>query len=402
MEANAASGDHSREEENQAKEKKADQHECPSCGGAMVFDPAAGMLSCPYCGKQIAVDTGAEQIEEHDFNPNTDAAKADWGVETAVIRCKNCGAELTIHASDAADFCAFCGSPMVVRAEQNCPIVPEAVLPFHITQDTAVKSFRSWIRSRFFSPGKLKREHQIGKLRGVYIPHFTYDCRTFSSYTAEAGTYYYVEEPVWVEENGKRVQRMQTVRKVSWRPVSGSYDNSYDDLLVNASSHVDRKLIGLHFNLHDLKPYSPDYVYGFLAENYSIDEKMCWNDAKAQIDRDLASRITRQIAADEVRNLNVASDYFDTKFKEVLLPVWISVYTYKKKTYKFMINGETGEVKGQAPLSASRILLSILVTLGLPAAVYPFSPTASVIVFMAAALTLLILACRKPKEKPAK
>ena len=35
----------------------------------------------------------------------------------------------------------------------------------------------------------------------------------------------------------------------------------------------------------------------------------------------------------------------------VLLPVWISAYRYRDKAYRFIVNGQTGEVSGEAPVS---------------------------------------------------
>ena len=51
------------------------------------------------------------------------------------------------------------------------------------------------------------------------------------------------------------------------------------------------------------------------------------------------------------------------KFKHILLPIWISAYIYKVKVYRFMINGQTGEVDGESPVSIIKVMLLILVIL---------------------------------------
>lgn len=58
------------------------------------------------------------------------------------------------------------------------------------------------------------------------------------------------------------------------------------------------------------------------------------------------------------------------KFKHILLPIWISAYTYKNKTYNYMVNGQNGKVKGEAPLSFLKILLIIIVVIGIIAILY--------------------------------
>jgi hypothetical protein len=53
----------------------------------------------------------------------------------------------------------------------------------------------------------------------------------------------------------------------------------------------------------------------------------------------------------------------DVKFKHVLLPVWMSAY-------RFLVNGQTGEVAGESPLSWQKVTflvigIVILLVLGL-------------------------------------
>ena len=54
------------------------------------------------------------------------------------------------------------------------------------------------------------------------------------------------------------------------------------------------------------------------------------------------------------------------KFKHVLRPVWISAYRYRDKGYRFLSNGQTGEVSGESPKSWWKIgflVLGVLVVL---------------------------------------
>ena len=44
----------------------------------------------------------------------------------------------------------------------------------------------------------------------------------------------------------------------------------------------------------------------------------------------------------------------------MLLPVWISAYRYRDKVYRFLINGQTGEVSGESPKSWWKIAFLVL------------------------------------------
>ena len=67
--------------------------------------------------------------------------------------------------------------------------------------------------------------------------------------------------------------------------------------------------------------------------------------------------IRRDIGGDHQRIHTARSQFDDITFKHILLPVWISAYKYGGKSYRFLINGETGEVQGERPWSIAKIIL---------------------------------------------
>jgi len=373
---------------------------CPSCGGEMAFSPENNMLVCPYCGahQEIVKETGAT-VEERIFQASSSNGK-DWGVATKVIQCGNCGSSMVVEATATAQVCAYCGSPLVTESENPDEVAPEAVLPFKISSDTAKQYFKDWVRSRFYAPKALRVQNRLQRIYGVYVPHFTYDCTTGSSYTAEAGKHYYVKEMVSVNRDGKQVMEERQVMKTRWTPVSGSYNDSFDDVLIPASKNIDDKLIKLNYNLKELVPYQKEYLYSFQAENNSISKEDCWKTAQNEIDRELRTRITRSLHADEVRNLSYQTTFSNVTFKSVLLPAWVSSYQFKNKTYKFMINGQSGEVRGQSPVSALRVLSSILLALVVTFICFALNPIFGGIVMVTSGIFLIWLAVRKPKTGP--
>jgi hypothetical protein len=44
----------------------------------------------------------------------------------------------------------------------------------------------------------------------------------------------------------------------------------------------------------------------------------------------------------------------------MLMPLWISAFLYNRKTFRFIINGQTGQVKGERPYSWIKIVSLIL------------------------------------------
>lgn len=335
-----------------------DNYPCPSCGANLVFDPEIQALKCPYCEASEKIVKEDTSIVEYDFITAEDSAPTNWGSAKQVVHCKNCGGEVVLDAVETANSCAFCGSSYIIKEEEAAGIAPESLVPFKISQKSALEGFTKWIKKRHFAPNALKTNYKCEKISGVYIPSWTYDSDTASYYTAETGHYYYVTEHY--TENGQ--QKTRQVRKTRWSFASGSYSNYFDDVLVNASSQIDSSLMTRlePFYLKELVHYDPRYLSGYMAERYSVGLKEGWSKAKSVIDSDIRSSIRSQIHADEIRNLRISTTYSSIKFKHILLPVWISAYTYKNKIYRYLVNGQTGEVQGHAPVSPFKIALLAL------------------------------------------
>lgn len=369
---------------------------CPSCGGEMQFDPHGEKLSCPYCGYAQEIQPASEKILIHDYQYEGEAAE-EWGKSTVTLHCPNCGATVTVDQHTTAAACAFCGTPLTVQNDPAAKLYPDAVLPFRISKKEAIQSFKQWIKSRFFSPGKLRALAHMEKMDGVYIPHFLFDCATSSDYTAEAGTHYYETEWVTVERNGEQVQEEQQVQRTRWEPVEGTHADIFADFPINASKNVNSKWTCLNFDLKDLKSFTKDYLYGFQAEQYSKSKDDCWIEARNTIENLLAKRIINKIGADEVRGLSVHTNYKNRKFRYALFPVWISSYSFQNKRYTFTINGQSGEAKGQAPLSALRIIVSILLAVGIPICLFFVNHILGIVCLLIGLLTLAVLA--NPSKK---
>ena len=51
------------------------------------------------------------------------------------------------------------------------------------------------------------------------------------------------------------------------------------------------------------------------------------------------------------------SDYQGRTFKHILVPVWLATYTYGAKSFQVVVNGYTGKMAGEHPLSWVKITL---------------------------------------------
>lgn len=341
----------------------AKKFECAGCGALMLYDPASGGLKCPFChGTQgipkaddyVAVEHALEAALE---TPGLGLLRTE---APKVFHCENCGAEVTFSGATVSSTCPFCGSDHVVeRVGSPGRILPESVVPFAVDFDGAKARWRTWLGKGLFRPRRVLDLATGESLRGVYVPHWTYDARAYSRWTAEAGYHYTVTV-------GSGQDRRQETR-TRWEPASGERTDTFDDLLVCASRGLDDRLMdeAKPFDLPKAEPYRAEYLSGFAAEEYTVSLPDGWGRAREIANEVQTRRCSHDVPGDTQRSLRVWTQYAGVTWKHLLLPLWIATYRWKGKTFRFMVNGQTGKVVGTAPVSAIKVALAVVLALAL-------------------------------------
>ena len=232
-----------------------------------------------------------------------------------------------------------------------------------VNRQQAEKAYILWLGKIWWAPFGFKKDVQSNeKLSGVYIPYWTYDSDTFSAYTGERGDDYTVMESYTTVENGKTVTRQRPVTRTRWTFVSGNVSHFFDDVLVIASNTLPRnKTEKLEpWDLKNLVPFDEAFLSGFRTECYQVDLKKGLDYAKVRMKKYIETLVQQDIGGDHQRIHSVNTNYSNLTFKHILLPIWISAYRYENKPYRYLVNGRTGEVQGEYPVSVLKIILTIL------------------------------------------
>ncbi|HEY2748196.1 MAG TPA: hypothetical protein VGL86_26420, partial [Polyangia bacterium] len=356
------------------KAVKAQRFTCSDCAAEMHFDAASGQLKCDHCGATREVPTGAGTVVEYDFFQGLAAAPKGLGAGGAVraSKCQECGANVVFPDGVTATKCTFCGSSKVLeQAENENAIRPESLLPFAVDKKRANAAFGDWLAKLWFRPSDLKKMAKVQEVAGVYVPFWTYDAHVESSWTAEAGYYYYETEEYTTQEGGQSVTKTREIQRTRWERAWGHRADEFDDVLVCASVGMPRDLADRFatFDTHALVPYSPGFLAGWRAEEYAVDLQAGFGFAQGKMEREQDKRCGKDVPGDTHRNLRVDNTFNAITFKHVLLPVWIAAYRYNGKPYQFLVNGQTGEVVGKAPWSFWKIFaLCVFVAAAIAAA----------------------------------
>ncbi|MBE3639379.1 TFIIB-type zinc ribbon-containing protein [Mangrovicoccus algicola] len=336
---------------------------CPACGAPMQFDPGRGVLACGHCGHVAEIDDrngpwGAPRaIRELDFRAalenQLDAAEME---ETRVLQCSGCGAEVEFRPGIHAGECPFCATPVVGDPAPSRHIRPRALVPFALGEAEARAAMTRWLGRLWFAPSGLQQYARRGRrMEGIYLPYWTFDARTRSSYSGQRGKVYF-------ESRRRNDGSIEQVARVRWHPARGRVSRDFDDVLVPGSRSLPGEMIaGLTpWDLSRLEPYKPEYLAGLRAEAYGVALDEAYHGARAQMDQVIARDVRFDIGGDRQRIHAIDTQISDVTFKHVLLPVWVGVYRYRGQAFRILVNAQSGRVQGARPWSMWKIAAAIL------------------------------------------
>ena len=324
-------------------------YQCPGCTGPLQFSAATGKLECEFCGSAYAI----EEIEALYAAKNEKAAAAgsqasgEWDAEhMRAYSCPSCGAELMCDVTTAATACPYCGNPTVVPGQFSDVQKPDFVIPFQVDKDAAVAGLKQYYKGKPLLPGSFAGGNHLQEIKGVYVPFWLYDGEaaanvTFSATRSEVHTT--PRERITTTEH-YRVERQGTVtfEKV---PVDGS--TKMPDAHMDAIEP---------FDYEKLQPFSMAYLPGFLADKYDVSaedcakraEERCRNSAIAAMEATVGGYTTCSVQHANVNVQQQGAHY-------ALLPVWLLNTKWQDKNYLFAMNGQTGKLVGDLPVSKGRL-----------------------------------------------
>jgi DNA-directed RNA polymerase subunit RPC12/RpoP len=312
---------------------------CAACGAPVEH----GDRFCNACGTEQPDTTPlvqAEVVQRH-------------------FRCETCGAEVTLDPQQRSYVCPFCESTYVVElpAGETGRQPPEFVIGFAVTPEDLQKRFEAWVASGWFRPSDLKQARIVDKLKGVYLPFWSFSMLAESRWRATIGEHWYRTETYTSMENGKMVTKTRQVQETEWWPLEGKHHEYYSGYLVSGSRGLKQEEAEQikPFHLPALKRYQPYFLAGWMCEEYSIDREAALQRCQQEFFAWEQNNIGTFLPGDTHRELKVKTEFSHVNSDLILLPIYLLRYQHQGKTYRFLVNGQTGKVSGQKPYSKGKI-----------------------------------------------
>ena len=314
-------------------------YQCPSCTGPLHYSSESGKLECEFCGSSYDVaeiealyaekNQKAEQAsaaeqkkEEQKAEQQAEQRAADpdgeWAFEgdgwteegMKAYNCPSCGAELICDETTAATSCPYCGNPTVVPGQFAGGLKPDYIIPFKLDKKAAVQALKKHYKGKKLLPKAFTAGNHIEEIKGIYVPFWLFDG------DADADV-----------------------------PVDGS------------SKMPDEHMDSIEpFQYEELQPFSMAYLPGYLADKYDVPVKESAPRAEERAKNSAVSAMVADAAIGYETCVPVSEkvEIHRGKVHYALLPVWLLSTKWNNQNFLFAMNGQTGKMVGDLPVSKGK------------------------------------------------
>jgi DNA-directed RNA polymerase subunit RPC12/RpoP len=334
-------------------------YKCPHCGAPLKFDGDAQNWKCEYCissfnEKEIRAlenklisevenpSMAAGENHTHEHSPDD-----EFTSKARVYSCTSCGAEIVTDDTTAATFCYYCHNPAIIPGQLSEKYKPSRIIPFKLERDKATEAFVKWCKKKPLISKDFTTSSQLEKLSGIYVPFWLFDCKAKGYISAQA-------KNVRTWRSGD-IQYTQT----DYFNVSRTAIADFNGVPADGSQKADNKLMEAlePYDYSQMKDFSMAFLSGYFAERYDLSQETVFNSVSNRIQGYAKKLMNNTISGyGSVNVTNCSADIDEANATYVLLPTWMFTYKYKDKTYIFAMNGQTGKITGNLPISKKRLI----------------------------------------------
>lgn len=333
------------------KNLKVDDAGCPSCGSTMIYSPQRQKLYCESC--QTTKDIKFVALKEkHPYDQlKLTKQDKDYNAQIVNLSCPNCGASVINNAKGYSDICPYCNSALVANNIVDSVLKPDGIIPFVFSNEEASQKYRQGIKKKWFIPNKFKKAPPTENIKGIYIPCFSYDADTDSTYSGRLAT-----DHTHTDSQG----RSHTV--TTYKNISGIQKSQQRDILVETSSKINQIQLDeiLPYNYSNLVKFNTSFIIGYSVEHFDKSLKDCKIIAENIMNENIKQIILNKYSYDRVVSFNLDTVFTNNMYNYNLIPIYKCDYTYKNKNYTTIMNGQTGMVGGGVPRSPIKITFFVM------------------------------------------
>ena len=331
--------------------------ECPCCGGTLHFDSKTQDIVCPYCDSHFSVDDLKAYTDDLASDKEEDVSWDESTIQNytnqemkgmKIYSCESCGGEIIVDETTTSTCCPYCGNNVLVSKQMSGDLKPNLVIPFKNDKETILERLKGFFKKKPLLPSSFSKDNTIQEIKPLYVPFWLFDADVEGKvrfkgeiYRRWSDAYYdYKETKYYAIVRGGNIGFDRV-------PVDGSL-KMQDELMESIEP----------YDCSELVEFNAGYLAGYAADRYDVDKDVTFNRATERCRQGTISALRNDIHGySNVTYSDSNLQLSNTNAAYALYPVWILNTKWKDKLFRFAINGQTGKVAGDLPVSKVKAFL---------------------------------------------
>lgn len=333
------------------------QLKCPCCGGALEFDNKSQHVICPYCDSHFTTEDLKAYSDDLANDKQDDTAWDESRVQEytnaemkgmKIYSCDSCGGEIIVDETTSSTKCPYCGNNLVVSKELSGDLKPNYVIPFKNDKETVQGNLRKFFRKKPLLPSSFSKENVIEEIKSLYVPFWLFDADV-------AGRVRFKGEitRTWSDSD-------YDYKETKYYSIIRGGEIAFDHIPVDGSSKMEDQLMESiePYDFKEAEEFNVAYLAGYAADRYDIDKTVTFNRATQRFRDGTIQAFRKDVHGYSnvtVQDSNIQLSNTVTNY--ALYPVWILNTKWREKNFRFAVNGQTGKVAGNLPVSPLKFFL---------------------------------------------
>ena len=257
--------------------------------------------------------------------------------------CPLCKSAFIKLSDEKSLSCPYCGSEAGSYTPADDSGMPEFIIPFKVSRLDAAKRFSEIAKTVPFLPKEYKTLDAATFLDGFYIPFWLFDGRCNAKLTYHAQKVHNFRNPY-----GMPYSYFESFK------VDREGDVNFEDIPVDASLQADNAYTEAlePYDSSEIVPFREEHLKEFFAEKANVSRE----EAESRANERLHHTLEKDFSEDMSDFENVSKDdaVYGLSHKNSdcnLMPVWMMSLNYNGSVYRYAVNGQTGKVVGEIPIS---------------------------------------------------
>lgn len=315
---------------------------CPNCDAGLLFDAEKQKFKCEFC---LSDFTRAELDETASAQRAQEQTKRneDYDAHLHAYHCENCGAEVVCEEHTSATFCYYCHNPVVLVGEVSGELCPHKIIPFKFDKEGAIAHFLAFAKKHKFVPNDYRDPSQLEKITGVYYPFWITDADVSANYrtTAQRSRTWRQGDYIYTETSNFNISR--------------AGDIHFEDVASSALTTEDARMLEgvLPFPQGAHVDFDMAYLLGYFAKRRNQEKEFFYESVRGKMNEHATTLLRGTVNGYAVVHPGSCDTFVQkSEWSYTLMPVWTMTYKDKKgKTYLYAMNGYTGKIYGELPIS---------------------------------------------------